>query len=95
MRRIRLVLAVLMMMVLLATTAAPAMAWGRDGCCFRDRDDFRVRNNCCFFTPVFRTFGCPTFGFGLIGLGFGCGGIDGLNGFNTGGLTINNGNFTL
>jgi hypothetical protein len=93
MRRIRLVLAVLMMMVLLATTAAPAMAWGRDG---RDRDDFRHFNNCCvnrgFVTPVFSTFGCFT---GL----FGCGlfnGLTGFNtGFNTGGLVINNGNFTL
>ena len=93
MRRIRLVLAVLMMMVLLATTAAPAMAWGRDGCCFRDRDDFRVFNNCCvnrgFINPVFSTFGCFT------GLGFGCGlnGLNGFNtGFNTGGLVIHNGN---
>jgi hypothetical protein len=83
MRRIRLVLAVLMMMVLLATTAGPAMAWGRDG--------FHHFNNCCgnsgfFFNPGFSTFGCFT-GF------FGCG-LDGLNGFfNTGGLVINNGNF--
>jgi hypothetical protein len=70
MRRIRLVLAVLMMMVLLATTAAPAMAWGRDGRGFRDRDDFFVsRNVGNFFVPsFFTTFG--TFPFNTCGCGF-------------------------
>ena len=84
MRRIRLVLAVLMMMVLLATTAAPAMAWGRDGhCCFRDRDDFRVFRDVddFFFPSVFTTFGIFPFNT-----------CCGFNGLNTGGLTIRNGN---